>query len=100
MDDWPFADPPNVAAITLRSILEGAPILLVTHDEDDGGWQLLDGGDVREEDARVVGLGSMVDRDPTLRELADLALGWTALRARPGAPWRRAPRVPGQRSSR
>jgi hypothetical protein len=28
MDDWPFEDPPNTAALTTRDILEGtAPIL-------------------------------------------------------------------------
>lgn len=30
-DDWPFADPPNLATITTRQVIEeGHPILLVT----------------------------------------------------------------------
>jgi hypothetical protein len=37
MDSWRFADPPNTAAITTRPVLEqGAPILRVAHDADDG----------------------------------------------------------------
>ena len=35
--DWPFDHPPNPACITTRLVLEeGYPILLVTHDADDG----------------------------------------------------------------
>ena len=38
----PWHQPPNCAVITLRQIIEGdAPILLVTHDMDDHGWQFL-----------------------------------------------------------
>jgi hypothetical protein len=37
--DWPFEDPANTAAITTRLVLDdGAPILLVTHDLEDGGY--------------------------------------------------------------
>lgn len=36
--DWFFDDPPNIAVITTRQILElGYPILHVTHDAEDGG---------------------------------------------------------------
>ena len=42
MDDWPFADPPNVVSITVRQVVDrGEPILLVAHDAEDGGWQFL-----------------------------------------------------------
>src|SRR5262245_5966479 len=41
---WPFADPEDTAVITLDRILRGESTLrLVTHDEDDGSWQFLDG---------------------------------------------------------
>jgi hypothetical protein len=40
----------------LRSIVfAGAPILHVTHDEDDHGWQFLGMEDARENDACIVG---------------------------------------------
>ena len=59
--DWPFDQPPNTASITLRSIVfAGAPILHVTHDEDDHGWQFLGMEDARENDACVVALQEIV----------------------------------------
>jgi hypothetical protein len=92
MDAWPFADPPNTATITTRQVLEAsAPILRVAHDADDGSWQFLCGTTNDPADGRVVGLGRMCARDPTLRELADLPEGWCAWRAGPGAPWQRSP---------
>jgi hypothetical protein len=37
--DWPFDEPENLAVFTLGRIIRGeAPILLVSHDEEDGGW--------------------------------------------------------------
>lgn len=88
-DGWRFEDAPNTAVITTRPVLDGRePILLVTHDEDDGGWQFL-GDTVDEESAAIVGLGTIVDRDASVVELHDLPLGWRARRAEAGAPWRR-----------
>ena len=87
---WPFADAENVAVITIDRIVDGhQPILYVTHDAEDGGWQFLDGGHASEEDARVVSLRGIVERDPSIRELADLPAGWKAEREAVGKPWRR-----------
>ena len=45
---WFWDQPPNCAVITLRQIIEdGAPVLLVTHDLDDHGWQFLSGQDIK-----------------------------------------------------
>src|SRR5262245_6799741 len=69
---WPWDQPTNCAVITLRAIvMDGAPILHVTHDLDDHGWQFLDGGNVKMEDAMVVTLASIVDLDPSVASLAD-----------------------------
>ncbi|HEV3163922.1 MAG TPA: hypothetical protein VGZ22_07800 [Isosphaeraceae bacterium] len=88
---WPFADTPDTEVIVLERILDGeAHLLLVTHDEEDGGWQFLDGEQVFEEDAMFVCLFEMIDFDPSLRELADLPLGWHAWRASPEQPWQKA----------
>lgn len=92
-EKWPFADPPNMATITVRQIIEeGEPILYVTHDADDGGWQFLTGGDVSTDDAMVVSLEEMLKHDPTLAELAKLEPGWTAARQDVGSPWQRSRR--------
>jgi hypothetical protein len=86
---WPFEDPQDVAAISCRHILDGRPILRVTHD-DDGSWQLLCGEPHVSEDAKVVCLGCMVRREPTLLELADLPLGWCADRDSVASGWERS----------
>jgi hypothetical protein len=92
MDTWPFEASRNTAAITTRPVLEGkAPVLRVSHDADDGGWQFLCGTTDDPAEARVVGLGRMCDSDVTLLEISDLPEGWQAWRERPGAPWQRAP---------
>jgi hypothetical protein len=90
---WPFADPPNLAVITLKQIIEqGHPIRYVSHDQDDGGWQFLTGDDVKVEDARVVALHTMLAHDPTLAALADLPLGSYAWRMATTEPWQRGQR--------
>ncbi len=89
-DEWPFDSPKNQAVITLDRIINGqSKILYVTHDASDGTWQFLDGGDVIESDAMVVGLAEMVEIDPTLKNLADLPEGWFAERSGPDDPWKR-----------
>ncbi len=89
-DNWPFSDPRRVAVITLRQITEdGAPILLVTHDQNDGGWQFLGSGNPSPEEARVVALEEIHSLDPSIGALADLQLGWKAWRQSPEEAWLR-----------
>jgi hypothetical protein len=89
-DNWPFDDPKNVAVFTVRQIArDGNPILRVTHDSEDGAWQFLEWGTPREEDAMIVGLEEMARIDPSILELADLPIGWRAIRPSPTEPWQR-----------
>ena len=89
--EWPFDQPKNCASLTLRSIVrEGKPILYVVHYEDNHVWGFYDGEDVRQEDAMVVSLLSMVNRDASLLDVADLPPGWYAWREKPNAPWQRS----------
>jgi hypothetical protein len=91
---WPFHQPRNTAVVCCEHVLEqGAPIRVVTHDADDGGWQFLCRSEHSVTDGRVVGLGEIVGLDSSLLQLADLPEGWTAIRAEIG--WRREP-VDGQ----
>lgn len=93
--DWPFDQPPNAAAITLRRIVmpqRGAkprPILMVCHDAEDHCWQFLDGEDASPHEAAVVGMGTMLELDPTLATIASLRPGWMATRDAPGGKWRK-----------
>jgi predicted adenylyl cyclase CyaB len=88
--DWPFDDPEETEVVTLERILRGeSPLLLVTHDHEDGGWQFLDGEHVSEDDGVTVLLGEMIQFDPSLEPLADLPPGWYAWRTDPDEPWQR-----------
>ncbi len=66
------------------------PVLLV--DRSDGEWCFLCGGP-HPDDAtyhRVVGIGHLIDRDPSLREVLDLPADWEAERSAAGQPWIRS----------
>jgi hypothetical protein len=93
-DDWPFGDPRNVATFTVRQIVQdGHPILRVTHDSEDGAWQFLEWETPRVEDAMVVSLEEIMQFDPSIRELANLPLGWRAIRRNRDEPWLREPNL-------
>lgn len=86
--EWPFDQPPNCAVITLRQILERSePILHVTHDLADHGWQFLSGGNVREEDAAVVSLAEVTRLDTSVLQVAQIPPGWRAWRQSPEHEW-------------
>jgi hypothetical protein len=74
----------------MRQVLEGAePILLVSHDGDDHGWQFIGTSDASVEDGRIVRLEEIVRLDATVLEVADLPPGWQAVRKYVGGVWSR-----------
>lgn len=90
---WVFGDPPNVAVIAAKSVVyEQDWIACVFHDPEDGAWQFRGSRSLQmqESDAVVVSLKRIVELDGTVKDLADLPLGWHAWRAAEGAPWFRA----------
>jgi hypothetical protein len=90
-NDWAFDEPKNVTTITTRQVMrDGDPILLVSHDADDGSWQFLTGNASSTEDVMIVSLDEIVKHDPSVSDLADLPLGWVAKRDAIGSPWRRS----------
>jgi hypothetical protein len=92
LDDWPFDQPRNCAVFTIRQIVDFLePILHVRHDLDDNEWQFLGQIDAQSDDLVIVGFEEVVERDCSLRELADLPAGWHAWRSSPDEPWIREP---------
>ena len=86
---WAFHAGKNRAVFTTRAVLrDGHPVLLVSHDRE-GEWQFLCGTTVRPQDGQIVSLGSILERDPSLAEVADLPEGWTAYRQAVRAEWQR-----------
>lgn len=88
MSTYNFTDKKNTMVITTKRIMNNkSNILLVSHDDEDGMWQFLDGEDVDEEDATIVSLGEIVGIDNTINQIADLPLGWIAFRDSVYSQW-------------
>lgn len=87
--DWPFADPKNVAVFSTKEISQKKkPILWVSHDFDDGAWQFTSGESMAEIEPTIVSLERMVRIDPSIKELANLPLGWKATRECADSTWK------------
>jgi hypothetical protein len=90
--DFAFKEERNLGVFSCRRVAkDGAPVLHVSHEED-GDWQFLCGGTHEEgggDEALLVCLEHVVEKDPSLNELADLCPHWQAFRDEPGGKWRR-----------
>lgn len=89
--DWPFPDdPPNVAVITTRGVMDGTDwIALAALDAEEHDWQFIGPNGAHDEEAMVVALRRVYERDPSIAEVADLPPGWKAWRVAADAPWQR-----------
>jgi hypothetical protein len=95
--DWRFPDPPHTGVYLSNAVHQATePITYVSHDPD-GDWQFL-GDTMTESGGVLVCFHHPIDTDPSLRDLADLPIGWYAQRDKPGELWRRAQNQPEQRS--
>ena len=67
------------------------PVLLVVHSVDDE-WMLLcgEGHPNQADQFAILGIGHVLDRDPSLSELLDLGAGYSAERPFPGGQWARS----------
>lgn len=81
----------NLKTYVCTHVFDGTkPVLLVVHDKD-GDWSFVC-GEPHENSAeayRVVGVGHLTFRDPTLNECADLPAGFEAERSAVGRQWMR-----------
>ena len=86
--NWTFPDPPHTMVFLSKAVQTGAePITYVSHDIEDGAWQFL-GPSMAGDDKPVIScFHHPIDQDPSLKELADLPLGWYADRSAPHEPW-------------
>jgi transposase len=87
---WKFPDKPHTKVFISKAIQEDKEcITYVTHDLSDGAWQILGETGVESGGPELACLHHLVEKDPTLAELADLQKGWYAERTAPGEPWER-----------
>lgn len=88
---WIFPDPPDTMAITLKRILDNkSTIKYISHDAEDGMWQFLDGNEVEIDDSAIVSLQKILEYDPFIAKISDLALGWIAVRDDSSDQWVRS----------
>ena len=85
---FPFSDAKETAAFTCCHITEqGAPILYVSHDAEDGAWQFLCGGTHDFDDARLVSLYEIWRSDKSVSLLAGMPCGCCAQREKRDTEW-------------
>ncbi len=87
-----FDDEPSTAVFTTNEVMVGnSPIVYVMHDED-GDWQFFGPDEkVQDQDIMIVSLQQVIQRDPSVLELADLPRGAAATRGDGTAPWKQGP---------
>lgn len=79
--EFPFDDAPNTTAIICCHVMKSeAPILYVSHDEDDGMWQFLCGKAHGMDEAKLVSLKWVFNSDKSIGELKDMPCGYYAER--------------------
>lgn len=86
-----FDEDPRLEVITTAPVMAGAPIVMITHDADDGGWQFLCGTTNEPAQGRIIHLEEIVAMDPSVLEVANLPVGWVAFRSAIGGAWTREP---------
>lgn len=64
--NWKFDQAPNVACITCQSVIDGHPVLVATHYEDDNSWAFVDGAPTNTATALVVAMSEVIEYIPTL----------------------------------
>lgn len=84
---FPFREAPHTAALTCCHVLDGAAILRVTHDAEDGMWQFLCGKEHPVSEARVISLQEAYALDPSLGKLAAMPCGGVAVRGSRKEKW-------------
>jgi hypothetical protein len=93
-----FSMRPETMVVTSTYVTENRlPILEVSHENDEEGgslWQFHCGnGDYSLEQLQLVRLDTVLALDPSVVDVADLALGTTAKRGAKGLRWQITPRV-------
>lgn len=78
----------ETTCIQTREVFERhEPVLLVSHEADDGMWQLIGASDADSDTGRIRHLHHAVDEDPSLMDVLGLPPGHSAVRDGPGKPW-------------
>ncbi len=86
--NYKFKEPGNTACFSCIHVLNGEPILFVSHDQE-GSWQFLCGKENHpESEAKIVALEEISNIDQTVNELYEMPLGVGATRASSSEKWK------------
>lgn len=92
--EWPHPVPWKTPVYVSKSIMRsGEWIYSVIHDSDDD-WHCMDGFEFTVDDLEIAPLAAILDRDPGVSRLLDLAPGEMAWREGPAAEWQREKYAP------
>jgi hypothetical protein len=72
---------------TLEVFERHEPVLLISHDANDGIWQLIGASDADSRTGKIRHLHHAVDEDPSLIDVLNLPPGRSAIRTGAGKPW-------------
>jgi hypothetical protein len=77
-----FSEPENTACFTCDHVINRQrPILLASHEEEDGSWMFMCGKeDHTESNYKIVSLGNIVGIDSSVNSLSEMPLGCGAER--------------------
>ena len=82
-----FKEKLSSAVFTSKYVMaQGSPIVFVAHNED-GSWEFWGKEIIDESEIMVVLLEQIIKTDPTVQEVADLPVQFTAVREAKGASW-------------
>lgn len=89
MNQWPFDAPPNIATFAHQTVADGEKPVLIFGRYPDGAFCAYTGEEVvdAEREITCVCLSHIVDIEPAVIELADLPIGWWAVRKSLDSPW-------------
>jgi hypothetical protein len=88
---WKFSDPPHTGVFTTKRVMSDTdPVTRVFHTVGDGAWEFHGPDESDPEEIAYVCFHHIVDKDPTIAELADLPVGWCAWKDVATGEWRRA----------
>ena len=87
--NFSFSDPANTACFTCDHVMNRQrPILLVSHEEEDGSWMFMCGQDDHTEtNYKIVSLRNIVDIDNSVNALSEMPLGCGAERETVNDKW-------------
>jgi hypothetical protein len=84
-----FPQPLTTAVITTKQVIrQNSTIVYIAHHEDDGAWVFTGAEEFLPENAMMISLAEMIKHDATILDVADMPVGFYAVRKDKNSPWK------------